>query len=278
LKYGAEEINLLRLLIFLNPDGVLIEFLQLGSQGLDEELRQIIQDKMIFYEALECLQAFSLVKRSQRKERILIHRLIQAVIKDELSETEKRIYFDRVIRICTSAIPKKYDYEMRPVFRKIRTEIVGPLFEAAGIVRSEPASDTTQQFGQISVREGRFQDGEAFLKLSNDITLTLFGTDHPGTWRATRNLARTYYYGDRFQEAADLLPDVLEWSKKNMGEEHPDTFTAMIFLADSHICQGYLTKARDLYSKILETNTDVLDKDSWMRRNAISGLARVYEG
>ena len=87
----VEEINgdaakLLRLLAFLNPDGILIEFLKDGTEGLSDDLKMIVSDKL--YEALSELERFSLIGRqcdNTLGQKVTIHRLVQSIIKDEMS-------------------------------------------------------------------------------------------------------------------------------------------------------------------------------------------------
>ena len=83
--------------------------LRAGSHGLSDGLQEIIEDDLLFSESLELLHQFSLVERSQRKDSIVIHRLIQAVLMDEVSETEVNQYLAEVIGICNAAFPKTGD-------------------------------------------------------------------------------------------------------------------------------------------------------------------------
>ena len=83
--------KLLRLFSFLNPDGILIKFLQSGANGIRDDLRQIILHRIKFQEALLELERFSLVKRASHiegQEMLIIHRLVQAVVKDGMSDPD----------------------------------------------------------------------------------------------------------------------------------------------------------------------------------------------
>jgi hypothetical protein len=60
---NIDTTKLLQLLAFLNPDGVLIEFIHAGNKGLTPDLYATIVDTNRFYEALSNLERFSLVGR-----------------------------------------------------------------------------------------------------------------------------------------------------------------------------------------------------------------------
>src|SRR5271154_2478879 len=62
-KNNKDASKLLRLLSFLNPDGILTDFLKAGKGGLDAERREIVSDDSRFGEALGELERFSLIGR-----------------------------------------------------------------------------------------------------------------------------------------------------------------------------------------------------------------------
>ena len=86
-KNNNDASKLLRLLSFLNPDGILTDFLNAGKEGLNSELKEIVSGDRRFCEALANSNG-SLSSDAKgiasSGERITIHRLVQTVIKDDL--------------------------------------------------------------------------------------------------------------------------------------------------------------------------------------------------
>src|SRR5437762_9017313 len=82
MKNGEQAIQLLFFLVFLNPDEIPISHLRISSRGLRGQLKTIFEEELLFYEALETLVQFSVVKRSQNKRSLAIHRLVQAVVNE----------------------------------------------------------------------------------------------------------------------------------------------------------------------------------------------------
>src|SRR6202022_1814406 len=68
---GKQATKLLRLFAYLNPDGILFDFLRSGCEALSHELREIIKDELVFHDALASLQEFSLVRLSQKTNSIV---------------------------------------------------------------------------------------------------------------------------------------------------------------------------------------------------------------
>jgi len=82
---------LLNVFAFLNPDGILVEFLEAAVAsdvaGL-QQLKRTITNTITFIDALAELEQFSLISRSTDRGTISIHRLVQAVVQDNLYTKE----------------------------------------------------------------------------------------------------------------------------------------------------------------------------------------------
>lgn len=87
-KSNSTAAHLFQLLAFFNPDGILIEFLKSGTKGMDNNLERLVFDEFEFTEALSSFETFSLINWDKQSNNIVIHRLVQAVVKDEMSEMD----------------------------------------------------------------------------------------------------------------------------------------------------------------------------------------------
>jgi len=111
---NSDAPKLLRLLSFLNPDGILTDFLDTGKEGLSAELAEIVSQDDRLNEALAELERFSLIGRQDdisSGQTILIHRLVQSVIKDDMSPDIFSTMMEAVIGLCDSAFPY-FDYNV----------------------------------------------------------------------------------------------------------------------------------------------------------------------
>jgi hypothetical protein len=123
-KYPA---RLLRLFSFLNPDGILIAFLASGAEALEDGLQHIIFDQVEMATALLELEKFSLIKWDRPNKSITIHRLVQMVITDEMSNEESRSILTNIIDLFTQAFPKFTTNETRTLCRTYQGQIIQPL-------------------------------------------------------------------------------------------------------------------------------------------------------
>src|SRR5579859_2878348 len=88
-KINPNAAELLTLFAFLNPDGILIDFLQAGRNGLGEPLKTLVGDSFGFGAALADLGQYSLIRQTNVDQTISVHRLVQAVLQDNLDADRK---------------------------------------------------------------------------------------------------------------------------------------------------------------------------------------------
>jgi tetratricopeptide (TPR) repeat protein len=272
---GMQTIKLLQLFVFLNPDGILIDFLRSGRKGLSNERREVIEDELVFEDALKSLHGFSLIGLSQKKDSIVIHRLIQAVIRDELTETDDRNLRTEVIEISRAAFPETVTNETRELCRRFQGQVRGPVYEAAE-VRSPSASAMIYTIGRFLLEDGKFEDAERFLKLGLDHNKTLLGNEHPNTLANMEELGMAYGKQGRWDDAVKVLEKVLEVRIRVLGEEHLDTLRAMGNLAAIYRVQGRRNDTVKLKEKVLEVRIRVLGEEHLDTLTAMANLAAIY--
>ena len=276
-KYGRQASKLLQLLAFLNPDEILIDFIRAGSAGLSDELREIVDDKFIFHEALGQLQQFSLIRKSREKDSIVIHRLIQAVVRDELSKAEVEQYCRDVIELCYSAFPTSWESnETRELGRKFQNQVMEPAVEAANIP-SERAGITLGRIGDFLRKDGKWKDAQRLNEDSCKILQTLLGNEHQDTLTSMENLALTYGDQGKLQDAADLQERELEATKRTLGKEHPSTLTSMNNLAWTYEALERTKEALSLIQQCADRTKHVLGENHAVTSDRNVTLRRLIE-
>ena len=180
--------KLLRLFSFLNPDGILILFLQSGAEALENDLRDIICDQHEMATALLELEKFSLLKWDRQNKSIRIHRLVQMVVKDEMSDEESRLTVSNIIDLFIQAFPNITTNETRFLCRKYQGQIVEPLARMKTICTSKSA-DIRARVGNFLRDDGKYDDSERLLLQAVEIYTSLLGEEHPDTLTAMHDLA-----------------------------------------------------------------------------------------
>ena len=254
-EMNSNSALLLNLFAFLNPDEILVEFLKAGSESLPQPLKTVISDAVEFSEALGDLEQFSLISRSNDGEMISIHRLVQAVLKDNLEPEDRLKLMEMVVELLISAFPM-FEEGNRRKCRHFQFQVIGPLLSLV-----EFGYETTNvaaillRVGIFLYAEGKFLDGERLQDKAVGINTAIFGCEDVRTLTARNNLAETYGALGRTKDAAALHEKVLEVRQRTLGDEHPDTLTSMNNLAETYGALGRTKDAAALHEKVLEVST-----------------------
>ena len=272
---NSQAAELLQLLSFLNPDGILIEFLQSGVEALPDGLRQIVSNRIDMSKALIELERFSLLKWNRLTKTLLIHRLIQMVIRDEMSDADLMTLRTIIIDLCDQSFPQEWINENRKLCREYIGQIMGPLLDLE-IIRTEKSASIMFRVGWFLREDGKISDSERLSSQAVKIYREILGDDHCDTLTTMHNLASTYRAQGRTGEAAGLQEEVLEKSRRILGDDHPDTLTTMDSLAKTYSYQGKTGEAAGLQEEVLEKERRILGDDHPDTLTTMNNLANTY--
>src|SRR5271154_4435885 len=154
--------ELFQLLSFLNPDGILIDFLQAGAEALRDDLRQLVSNQHDMSKALIELEKFSLLKWNRLTKTLLVHRLVQAVVKDEMRDSDSMTLRNTIINLCDQSFPKQWTNENRARCRICVGQVMGPLLDV-NVIRTEKSANVMFRIGWFLRDDGKISDSERLL-------------------------------------------------------------------------------------------------------------------
>jgi len=271
---NPNAVQLLKLLAFLNPDEILVEFLEVGKGGLPEPFNTLVGDALELYTALGDLEQFSLIRRSDDGRIVSIHRLIQQVIRDNLSDQDRRRFMELVTGLFLCAFPE-FEQDNRQTCRKYQTQVVGPLL-AITELNTEQVAEVLLRVGYFLYSDGKYQDGEQFESRAVDMYTGLYGAEDARTLLGMSNLAATYHDLGKTKEAADLHKKVLKARVKTLGEEHEDTLLSMNNLAVTYHALGQMKESADMHEKALEVRKRTLGEQHQHTLCSMCNLGDTY--
>lgn len=110
---------------------------------------------------------------------------------------------------------------------------------------------------------------------NNKMTL---GPEHPSTVESMNKLVSTYWKGDQFEEAANLLEQVLAIENTKLGEDNLSTLTNMRIIARSYRDQRNWAEALKLDLKIFEKHKLKLGPRHLSTLHAMENISTSYAG
>jgi len=91
-KISPAAAELLRFCAFLHPDAIPEELIINGAAELGPTLQPVATDPISLDATLVILRKFSLVRRNPGKSMLSMHRLVQTVLQDSMSEETQRMW------------------------------------------------------------------------------------------------------------------------------------------------------------------------------------------
>src|SRR5262249_40266304 len=106
---NASAADLLRFCSFLAPDAIPKNIITQGGPHLGPLLKSVAADPLLLSKAVETLRTYSLIQRDPRTETLSIHRLAQAVLRDNMATKGKKQWKQRVVRAVNASHPDVQD-------------------------------------------------------------------------------------------------------------------------------------------------------------------------
>lgn len=105
IKQSERGADLLRCLAFLDAEDIPTAMLQEGAGELGPHLATITNNASLLDEAISTLLRYSLVHYHPERQACSVHRLVQAVFKEEMSPKERHQWKKRVVQAVNHAFP-----------------------------------------------------------------------------------------------------------------------------------------------------------------------------
>ncbi len=97
--------EVLRCCAFLSPDAIPEELLTTGVSHFSPRLQQAVRDPLHFDEAISELLNYSLLRRQPDTGNVSVHRLVQAVLKDDLDPATQQRWAEAILQAVDQLFP-----------------------------------------------------------------------------------------------------------------------------------------------------------------------------
>ena len=187
------SIALLRLSAFFAPDAIPYELILEGASELGEPLAPALASppggEHALNKLLTPLARHSLVRRDPEARTYSVHRLVQAVLLDELTAATRKDLAERAVKALDRAFPD-VEYANWPRCERL----VPHALAARGWIESEDlrvpeAARLLNQAGYYLYLRARYAEAEPLFRRALAIREQALGPDHPDTAQSLNNLA-----------------------------------------------------------------------------------------
>lgn len=268
--------DLLRLCTYCSPDAIPEEILTADASALGPALALVAADIFLLNKAIEALRTYSLVRRDPKEKSLSIHRLVQAVLLDQLSEEERCIWAERAMCAVNAAFPK-VEHDTWPQCERLLSQALAAaqLIKQYQIVNKE-AGRLLYETATYLRQRVRYQEAEPLHQRALRIQEQQSGPEHPDVATSLNGLAELYRKQSKYVEAGPLYQRALTIREKRLGTEHPLVAEPLNGLGTTYLEQGRYAEAEPLYQRALHIYEQQVGTDHPRVAGVLSGLANLY--
>jgi Tetratricopeptide repeat len=269
-----EAVRLLRCCAFFGPEPIPRDIFPRGAQALASPLRELIEDPIRLARAVRELGRFALVRLDGRT--VVIHRLIQALLRDDLSSQDQESYREQAHLILAMGAPKDpNDNRLWPRYAEL---VAHASAQSTQLERSE--NQNVREFALDIVRylynsgnlDAARSFGERFLEEWSS------NTDARDTvlLRAHRHLANVLRDLGEYSSAYAMDEETLALTREALGEHDLLTLSLTNSFGADLRARGDFAAALDLDKNSFETHKAVLGAENERTLRVANNLAVDY--
>jgi tetratricopeptide (TPR) repeat protein len=266
--------ELLRCCAFFGPEPIPRDVFRLGVKVTDTHVSDVMSDPILLARAIRELGRFALVTLDGRN--ISVHRLVQALLRDELTEPERAAYRQEVHLILAAATPPNTtDQKFWPRYNELLPHVAS---ESTELARSpEPvvrglALNMVRYLYQYGDYTSCLELTDRFIaQWSKDS-----GPDSKDVLDAQRHLGNALRLLGRYPESFRLTEDTLTRARAVLGERDELTVALRNSFGADLRARGKFVEARQLDEETRNILEETLEPDQTRTLRLMASLALDY--
>src|SRR6266487_5616747 len=264
----AEDI--LHFCAFLHPDAIPEELFQHDNS--------FNLDAMAFNKGIAALQRYSLIRYNEHVQTFSIHRLVQAVLIDNMSLTPdlQKQWRARVVRALSAAFPERVLSDLAGCVRLTPHVLVCTPWIGDGLTSTLEASRLLNEVADYLLERGQYQDAEPLIRQALEMHERQVGVGAPGLARVLNKLAVLYFWQGKLEQMEPLLEQALRMSEQSLGAELAERAESLYMLSVLRRAQSKLESAESLAVQAIAVYEQCLGGEHPSTARGWTCLACVY--
>jgi tetratricopeptide (TPR) repeat protein len=276
-KIQPAIMQLLYLFAFLHPDTISDEMLMKGAPTLEAPLQQLVGDPLEFDMALENLLNFSLVHRHADTTTSSIHRIVQAVLKDQLTTEQQSQWASSVIRLINHVFPEVNFSTWSNCLQYLPQAQICAEHISAFHLTIDEAAQLLHRLGSYYYERGQYTEAEECLSRALDIREQASVPEELDIAQDLNALALVYNQLGKYQLAEQFVKRALAIHERILGDEDIETSITLNNLALIYQEQGQYALAEPLYTQALAIQEQTLGSDHPDTATTLNNTGLFYQ-
>ncbi|MBA1341611.1 MAG: Photosystem I assembly protein Ycf3 [ANME-2 cluster archaeon] len=274
-KESPVAADLLNLCAFLAPDEISLEMLSGGTEHLPEPLATTATDRLAMNRAIKVLKRYSLIDADG--ENLSVHRLVQAVVRDRLSEDDEKRWAETAVALLSAAFPFYSDdtRTWHQCSRLLPHALAAADHAEVREVAPEKTSQILNQTGLYLCGRAEFAEAKANCERALNIAEKVYGLNHADVTIHVNNLGLILRDMGNLQGAKGLFERGLKINENTYGPYHPDIATNVNNLGLVLLDMGNLQGAREQFERALKIDENTYGPDHPVIATNVNNLGLV---
>ncbi|EFH89900.1 helix-turn-helix transcriptional regulator [Ktedonobacter racemifer] len=272
-------LDLLRVCALLQPDAIPEELFRQEAEYLGETLKAVSCEALDWNQVVAAACSYSLLSRQAEAQTFSIHRLVQAILLDSLTEAEREEWNLRVLHALDVIFPEISaitEYFIWKQCERLLPHALLCLHRVEAAERSLALASLASKVAQYLRERGQYGEAEPLYQRAFHIREQVLGPDHPQVATSLNNLAVLYWREGKYGEAEPLYRRALSILEQVPGSEHLQKAGVLTNLANLYRDQGKYVEAEPLCLRSLHVYEQVLDPDHLQLALPLNNLATLY--
>ncbi|WP_328814971.1 FxSxx-COOH system tetratricopeptide repeat protein [Nonomuraea cypriaca] len=269
-----EAVELLRCCAFFGPEPIPRDVFRRGNRAVGPRLAPILSDTILLTNALSNLERLALVKVEPSTRTLQVHRLNQALLRDETPEDARAELRHEVHLLLAGSAPNDPDDTSKwPAFEELAAHL-----EPSGLIKcQEPA---VRKFALDLVRylyqRGSYNPAQILLDQYIQRWSETSGERHSDVLVARIHLGNVYRALTLYTKAHELDSQTLEMMRESLGHEHTETLWATSSYASTLRGRGDFLLAREVDEEAREAYERLMGKEDVRTLRVLNNLGVDY--
>ncbi len=209
-------IDVLSLAAYFAPDAIPLGLFRKRVDSFDDNLKSVAYDTFELDKALGALQSYSLIRRKRDTDEFSLHRLLQAVIRDNHTESGDARKWAELAIVCTSeTLPDERDYRTWSECETILPHILSLVQHTDSLeISNETVAQLFSRTGYYLHDRADYGQAELLYKRALKIDENIYGSDHLKVAADLESLAILYETQGRYDDAEPLYERAYEIREK----------------------------------------------------------------
>lgn len=260
----------------LAPDAIPEELIIKGAPHLGPILQPVAADPYQLDAAIATLRSFSLIQRQAETRTLSLHRLVQAVLREQLDPPPVLAWAERVVRAVNAAFPpfspehwSRYEAYL-PHAQACRTLITQT-------DRQVPeAIELFQKAGRYLLSRGNYSETRLFLTQAHILQQRQPEPDQLEIAVTFNLLGELYWAQEAHEEAEALWERALLTREQLLGVMHPLTLESLNNVALAYWCQKRYSQAEAMLVRTLQLREELLGPSHPETGESLNNLGFAY--